>query len=138
MKNTFAILGALITFASVIPSASAYNGYVSDVRYGEHPYEARTRDEDRRKRLAEDAEKYGYYTFDNPAYYHPIYAQRSVLHPFYRKGGVTQYIDSRYARWRGYLDPNLAHELSPDTYCSNFSYANLGGVHGQPYGYRCF
>lgn len=138
MKNTLtAVFGAVLTFTALVPSAAAYNGYVSDIRYGEHPYETRERDEARRKRLAEEADAYGYYRFDNPAYYHPIYAQRSVLHPFYRKGGTTTYYEGRYAHWRGYLDPVRAHEMSPDTYCSNFSYQR-NPYRGEPLAYRCF
>ena len=138
MKNTsLAIIGAVAIFTAVVPSAEAYNGVVTDARYGEHPYEQRARDERRRKRLAEQFEESGFYTFDNPAYYHPIYAQRSVLHPFYRKGGTTNYLDGRFARWRGYQDPIRAHELSPDTYCSNFTYAR-STYRDMPSGYQCF
>lgn len=115
----------------------AYNGYVSDVRYGEHPYEQRKIQENRRKRLAKQFEQYGYYTFDNPAYYHPIYAQRSVLHPFYRKGGNSQYIDGRLARWRGYQDSATIKYNSPDTHCGNFSYQRYSYRSG-PTAYHCF
>lgn len=138
MKNTlFALTGLIAVFTAVVPSAEAYNGLVTDVRYGEHPYEQRARDERRRKRLAEQAEQSGYATFDNPAYYHPIYAQRSVLHPFYRKGGTTQYLDGRFARWRGYQDPALAKALSPDTYCTNYTYSR-STYRDMPTGYQCF
>lgn len=137
MKNTFlALVGAITLTGSFIPSAAAYNGVVSDVRLGEHPYEQRTREENRRQRLAKDFEKYGYYTFDNPAYYHPIYAQRSVLHPFFRKGGTSQYIDGRFARWRGYQDAALAKSLSPER-CSNYSFAR-NSYRTAPTGYQCF
>lgn len=138
MKNTLlALTGTLAVFTAVIPSADAYNGIISDVRLGEHPYEQRTREENRRKRLAEEYEENGFYTFNNPAYYHPIYAQRSVLHPFYRKGGTSTFIDSRFARWRGYQDPITAHQLSPDTYCSNFTFSR-STYRDQPAGYQCF
>ena len=55
MKNTTPLLfAAILGFTAVIPSAAAYNGFISDVRYGEHPYELRTQAENRRKRLAEE------------------------------------------------------------------------------------
>ena len=139
MKNALNLsFAALIGFTAVIPSAAAYNGFVSDNRYGEHPYETRTRDKNRRKRIAEEEKKYGVARFNTPAYFHPIYAKRSTLHPFYRKGGMSYNFNARYAGWRGYQDPIRAHALSPDTYCSNFSYAKLGGAHGMPMGYQCF
>lgn len=139
MKNMLTLLfGAVLSCTAIVPSAAAYNGFVSDIRYGEHPYETRKRDEDRRKRLAEDAEMYGSFRFDSPTYYDPIYAKRSVLHPFYRKGGTSQYQDySRFTTWRGYLDPALYHEMSPDTYCSNFSYQR-DQYRGAPQAYYCF
>lgn len=138
MKNLLlALTGVISLSVATVPSAQAYNGYVSDVRYGEHPYELRTRDENRRKRLARQFEQYGYATFDNPAYYHPLYAQRSVLHPFYRKGGTSTYLDGRFARWRGYQDPTLAKSLSPDTHCSNYTYARAT-YRAQPTGYTCY
>lgn len=137
MKTTLSTL-AFAFILIITPSAvSAYNGYVSDIRFGEHPYETRKRDENRRKRLAESFEKHGYYTFDNPVYLHPLYAKKSVLHPFYRKGGTSQFQDGRFARWRGYQDPILAQSLSPDTYCLNFYYQRLP-YRGSPVGQECF
>ena len=140
MKNALTLsLAALIGFTALIPSSAAYNGFVSDVRYGEHPYETRTRDENRRKRFAKEAKKYGVARVNSPAYFHPIYAKRSTLPPFYRKGGTSYNFTARYAQWRGYQDPIRAHQLSPDSYCMNFSYARFGrGNHGQPVGYQCF
>lgn len=138
MKNTLlAITGILTLFTAVVPTTSAYNGVVTDSRYGEHPYELRTLDENRRKRLAEEYEQNGFYTTNNPAYYHPIYAQRSVLHPFFRKGGTSVFIDGRFARWRGYQDPEVAKQLSPDTYCSNYTYSR-STYRDMPTGYQCF
>lgn len=139
MKTTTLLsFAAIISIFAGIPTAAAYNGFVSDVRNGEHPYETRTRDENRRKRIQKDNKRYGYFRFDNPAYFHPIYANNAALHPFYRKGGTSHNVHTRYAAWRGYQDPVRAHQLSPDTYCSNFSYARLGGSHGMPVGYQCF
>lgn len=139
MKNvTILSLAAILGFIALIPSSAAYGGFVSDVRYGEHPYEVRTRAENRRKRIAKENKMYGKARFNTPAYFHPIYAKRSTLHPFYRKGGMSFNINARYAGWRGYQDPIRAHSLSPDAYCMNFSYARLGGTHGMPYGYQCF
>ena len=138
MQRTFALfLGTLLGLTSLISPVEAYSGYVSDIRFGEHPYEARKRDENRRKRLADDEKEYGRFVFDNPAYLHPLYARRKQLHPYFRKGGVSGYIDGRYARWRGYLDPIRAHAMSPDTYCENFVYSRLM-YHGEPVGYQCF
>lgn len=138
MKNTLLALTGLVSlFTAVIPSAEAYAAVVTDVRYGEHPYEQRTRDERRRKRLAKQNADSGFYTFDNPAYYHPIYAQSRVLHPFFRKGGTSVFLDGRFARWRGNQDPNLAKALSPDTHCSNYTYAR-SSYRDIPTGYRCF
>ncbi len=138
MKNILAtFIGLASLFAVGAPSVHAYSGVVSDVWYGEHPYEQRKIEENRRKRLAREFEEHGYYTFDNPAYYHPIYAQRSVLHPFYRKGGTTQYIDGRFARWRGHQDPVIKKNLSPDTHCTNYTFQRYG-YRSQPSGYQCF
>ena len=137
MKNTTLLLAAIIGLSAGIPSAAAYNGTVSNVRFGEHPYETRTRDENRRKRIAEDNKRYGYFRFSTPAYFHPIYAKRSTLHPFFRKGGTSQNVNTRYAGWRGYQDPVRAHNLSPDTYCSNFSYQR-SQYRGAPLAYHCF
>tara|TARA_Y100000310_G_scaffold279490_1_gene298626 strand:- start:719 stop:1114 length:396 start_codon:yes stop_codon:yes gene_type:complete len=119
-----------LTISGVAPTASAYNGYISDVRFGEHPYEQRKRDENRRKRLKKQFEKHGYYTFENPAYFHPSYAKRSVLHPHYRFGGTSQYIDGRFARWRGY-------QGSTSTHCSNYTFMRLP-YRGSPVGQQCF
>ena len=138
MKQSLSLFTALVmAFTGLIPAVSAYNGTVTDIRSGEHPYETRKRDERRRKDLAKEFKEHGYATFENPVYYHPIYAKKSVLHPFYRKGGTTTYLDGRFARWRGYIDPIRAHELSPDTYCSNFYYRSFQGA-VSPYGYNCF
>ncbi|PIR54262.1 hypothetical protein COU75_01730 [Candidatus Peregrinibacteria bacterium CG10_big_fil_rev_8_21_14_0_10_42_8] len=131
------ITGLFIVFSAVTPSAAAYAGVINDDRYGEHPYESRTRDENRRKQLKKDIENSPGYSFDNPAYYHPIYAQRSVLHPFFRKGGVSNYYEGRYAAWRGYQDPVRAHQLSPDTYCMNFTYQRLP-YRAEPVNQHCF
>ncbi len=137
MQKTFSLLAVLIAAStSIVPSAVAYNGVITDVRVGEHPYETRTHEENRRKELKKQYEKYGYSTFYNPAYLHPIYARRSVLHPFYRKGGTSFSLDGRFARWRGYLDPITAHKLSPDTYCSNFVYQRLPKE--EPVNPQCF
>ena len=138
-KITTLLLGAILSFVSIVPApaVSAYTGVTTNVWHGEHPYYIRKRDENRRKRIQKQVKKYGYYTPDSESYFHPLYARRSVLHPFYRKGGTTNFIDGRYARWRGYLDPVQAHALSPDTYCSNFVYTRLT-YHGQPVGYQCF
>ncbi|MDA0376468.1 MAG: hypothetical protein O3A80_04130 [bacterium] len=139
MKNvSILFFAAVLSFTAVIPTSAAYNGTVSTVRLGEHPFQTREREVNRRKRLQEENKRYGYFRFDNPAYLHPIYAKKSTLHPFYRKGGTSQNINVRYAGWRGYLDPIQAHQLSPDTYCSNFSFAKIGGAHGKPVGYQCF
>lgn len=138
MKKAIAVFaGAVISFTSVIGSAEAYNGFVSDIRYGEHPYEVRTRAENRRKDMAKQIKKFGYYTPDSEAYYHPLYARRKQLHPFYRKGGQTFFLDGRYSAWRGYQDPVRAHALSPDTYCSNFSYQRMQ-YRGPALAYQCF
>ncbi|MCA9370433.1 MAG: hypothetical protein KC680_00545 [Candidatus Peregrinibacteria bacterium] len=137
MKYTTLVLTLMLALIQGVPTAAAYNGTVTDIRYGEHPYEQRTREENLRKRLAARYEKYGYATFDNPAYFDPIYARRSVLHPFYRKGGTSQYVDTRYAGWRGYQDPIQARNLSPDTYCTNFTYSRAN-YRVQPEGYQCF
>lgn len=135
------LLSLITVFAAVFgaaaPSAFAYNGYVQDVRFGEHPYETRKRDENRRKRLDDDREKYGYYRFDNPVYFHPMFAQRSVLHPFYRKGGVSIYTDNRFVRWNGYQDPTLAQVLSPSSTCMNYTYQR-SGYRSQPQPAQCF
>lgn len=136
MKTITSLLIGISLFFGATP-AYAYSGYVSNVWSGEHPYELRKIEENRRKRLAEQFEKYGYYTFDNPAYFHPVYARRSVLHPFYRKGGTSQYIDGRLARWRGESDPVLERKLSPDTYCNNFTYQR-SSYRAQPLAYECF
>ena len=136
-KTIASITGLFIAFSAMTPSAAAYAGVMNDNRYGEHPYEQRTREENRRKQLREDVRKSSGYSFDNPAYYHPIYAERSVLHPFFRKGGVSNYIEGSYAQWRGYQDPVRAHQLSPDTYCMNFVYQRLPYRAG-PYNHQCF
>lgn len=132
-------LVSVLSFSSVIPSAAAYNGYVSDTRAGEHPYEARSRDERLRKRLAKEAEIYGAYRFDSPLYYDPIYAKRSALHPFYRKGGTSRYIDySRAAAWQGYINPAQEKKMSPERYCTNYTYTTVGSYAGAPVGYQCY
>jgi len=136
-KTLASITGLFIAFSAVTPSAAAYAGVINDDRYGEHPYESRTRDENRRKQLKKDIENSPGYSFDNPAYYHPIYAQRSVLHPFFRKGGVSNYYEGRYAAWRGYQDPVRAYQLSPDTYCMNFTYERLP-YRSEPINQHCF
>ena len=138
MRKAFALLfGSAMTFAALVQPAAAYNGYYSDIRYGDHPYETRRYDEDRRKFEARHRQEFGTFVYDNPAYFHPLYARRMQLHPYFRKGGVSNYIAGRYARWRGYLDPVQAHALSPDTYCSNFSYQRYQ-YRGEPLGYECF
>ncbi len=125
LKSIASLTGLFIALSASIPSAAAYAGVITDNRYGEHPYETRTRDENRRKELRDDIANSPGYQFDNPGYYHPIYAQRSVLHPFFRKGGVSNYYEGRYAAWRGYQDPVRAYQLSPDTYCMNFTFERL-------------
>ena len=136
-KTIASITGLFIAFSAITPSAAAYAGVITDNRYGEHPYEQRTREENRRKARAEERRSSRGYQFNNPAYYHPIYAERSVLHPFFRKGGVSNYYEGRYAAWRGYQDPARAHQLSPDTYCMNFVYQRLPYRAG-PYNHQCF
>lgn len=139
--NTTPLLtvAAIASFVSITGSAQAYNGFVSDIRAGEHPYETRKIEQNIQKRIAKEEAEFSYSRFDNPAYFHPIYAKKSVLHPFYRKGGTTRITDNRFARWHGYQDPDLAKALSPDTYCTNFTFAKVGGTtHGQPVGYQCF
>ncbi len=138
MHKSLSVLVSVLFAIIAAPSAThAYNGTVTDIRSGEHPYETRKREENRRKDLAKEFKKHGYATFESPVYYHPIYAKKSVLHPFYRKGGTSVYFDGRFARWRGYVDPIRAHELSPDTYCSNFYYRSFRGA-VSPTGYDCF
>lgn len=137
--------GLLLSVITTVPSVSAYtynsndigSAVITNALAGEHPYEKRKREEDLRKKQQEALERISRYRFDASAYYHPIFAKRSVLHPFFRKGGVSNYIDGRYSSWRGYQDPVQAQDLSPDTYCSNYAYQKLS--HGsQPSNYQCF
>jgi hypothetical protein len=74
------------SFMSVIPSIAAYGGYVSDIRYGKHSYETRTRLENRRKRIAEEQKEFSKARFNTPAYFHPIYAKRNFSYA--RLGGT--------------------------------------------------
>jgi hypothetical protein len=138
MKNTTLLsLAAIVASTAVIPSAAAYNGIVSNVRSGMHPYEQRKIDENRRKNLQDEYKDVGYFNSWNEAYFHPIYARRSALHPFYRKGGTTHYIEGRFACWRGYQDPVTVKALSPDSYCQNYYYQRLS-YRSMPQGYQCF
>lgn len=142
MKKSYAILfGILLSFTSLISSAEAYYGVYTNEYYGEHPYERRTRELNARREHMEYLQKHSRYIYDNPVYTHPIYANNAALHPFYRKGGTSHFQNVRstlnYASWRGYQDPIRAHALSPDTYCTNFSYQRMQ-YRGQALGYRCF
>lgn len=138
MKTALTLIAGLaIGLTSSISSVEAYNGFVSDVRYGEHPYETRRAEQNRRKRIAKQIREFGYFTPDSDSYFHPLYAKNMQLHPFFRKGGVTFFQDGRYAAWRGYQDPIRAHQLSPDTYCSNFSYARVA-YRGPAVQYHCY
>lgn len=136
MKQTSLLLSAITACSLVLPQVSfAYNGYTSDVREGQHPYEARTEELNYRKYLKSGAYQYGNYTYEDEVYLSPSFAKISVLHPFYRKGGVSY--GGSYAQWRGYIDPSLAHEMSPETYCTNFSFQRLQ-YRAIPYGYECY
>lgn len=136
-KTILSITALFLAFATSAPSVVAYAGVINDNRYGEHPYERRAREENRRKTLRKEYKASKGYRFDSSAYYHPIYAQRKQLHPFFRKGGVSNYIVGRYAQWRGYQDEDQAYQLSPDTYCLNFSYQRYPYRSG-PYNYKCY
>lgn len=133
--SSIRLLSILIALSFGASEAHAYSGFVSDVRYGEHPYEARTRDLNRRQREQDSRKEFGYFVPTNDIYEHPAFARRQQLHPFFRKGGTA--IGDSYATWRGYLGPESFHEMSPDTYCLNFRFMRLG-YRAQPYGHECF
>jgi|GEM_PF-1315094 len=142
MFKTLALTTGLFISVITVPSVSASNyaigqEVITNALAGEHPYETRKREENLRKAQQRALDRISAYRFDSTAYYHPIFAKRSVLHPFFRKGGVSNYSEGRYGSWRGYQDPALAQDLSPDTYCSNFAYQKLS--HGSvPSNYQCF
>lgn len=130
------VTGILLLSASVLPqSAFAYSGYVNSIVNGEHPYEQRQQQLRERRKLQEERSKYGFDYLNEEIYYHPSFAKVSTLHPFYRKGG--QSAGGSYAEWRGYMDPILFQELSPDTYCMNFRYQRMQN-HSMPFGHQCY
>jgi len=136
MKPSSLFLSCLTACTLVLPQATfAYNGTVSDVREGQHPYEARTEELNYRKFLKSETYRDGNYTYEDEVYYSPSFAKVSVLHPFYRKGGISY--GGSYAQWRGYIDPAFAHEMSPETYCTNFNFQRLP-YRSMPYGYNCY
>ncbi len=137
MKISLTILvGAIAASACAVPAAYAYNGVITDIRYGEHPYETRTQELRIRIAIANEAKRTGYFVPSNPAYYDPIFARKSVLHPFFRKGGISQYVSGAYAGWRGYIDPVEQQARSVDTYCQNYTYMRTyGGSQSIP---QCF
>ena len=136
MKHSSLLLSVLASCTLIAPQATfAYNGYQSDIRAGQHPYEARTEELNYRKYLKSEAYQFNNYTYEDEVYYSPSFAQVSVLHPFYRKGGISY--GGSYAQWRGYIDPALAHAMSPETYCTNFSFQRLA-YRSMPYGYQCY
>ena len=147
MFKTLTLTTGLFLSVIFVPQASAYSygayeydigaATITEALAGEHPYEKREREEDLRKAQQRAYKQSFAYRSDSVVYGHPIFAKRSVLHPFFRKGGVSNYLEGRYASWRGYQDPALARNLSPDAHCTNFVYEKLS--HGsQPSSYRCF
>ena len=136
MKPFSLFLSGCTALTLLLPqAASAYNGVYSDVRAGQHPYEARTEELSYRKYLKSHLYQNGNYTYANEVYYSPSFAKISVLHPFYRKGGVSY--GGSFAQWRGYSDPTLVHEMSPETYCTNFTFQRLQ-YRAEPFGYQCY
>jgi hypothetical protein len=130
------VAGLILLSAVALPdSVSAYNGYVNSAINGEHPYEQRYQEMRIRKKLQEERSMNGYDWLNDEIYQHPSFAKVSTLHPFYRKGG--QSFGGSYAEWRGYMDPVLFQELSPDTYCMNFRFQRLQN-HSMPFGHECY
>lgn len=136
MRFSILFITGIVLSAAVIPQSSfAYNGYVNTILNGEHPYEQRRQELRERVKIREERSKNGLSWFDDDIYYHPSFAKVSTLHPFYRKGG--QSVGGSYAEWRGYMDPILFQELSPDTHCMNFRYQRMQS-HSMPFGHQCF
>ncbi|MBM3230872.1 hypothetical protein FJZ28_00935 [Candidatus Peregrinibacteria bacterium] len=135
MRTSLAAFCLLCASLLAPQSVFAYNAYISDVREGEHPYESRYNELQYRKFLQKERQSVGYYWPENDIYYHPSFAKKSPLHPFYRKGGVSY--GGSYAEWRGYMDPSLYHEISVDTYCQNFRFQRLA-YRTVPFAYECF
>lgn len=118
-----AILSSLAIVASVafVGQAYAYTGVSQDPRFGEHPYQVRRIEENKREKFVEEYLRYGRYLPKDYYYYHPSRASRSVLHPYYRRGGRS--VGDNYAEWHGYLPLGVQNSSQTDVHCLNFTSA---------------
>lgn len=117
------------------PKAHAYGVYRQDVRHGPHPYDQRDLELRYRKNMARHRHGFSTALPVSSLYLHPLYAERSMLHPFYRQGGTS--IGDNYREWQGFVPSESLQSLNPNSFCYNYRFQRLP-YRAQPYGYECY